>query len=62
MQAGGKNIDGAGSLREAAVVRARPVLEADEIGKAQAAGRGGRGRSSRVPPCLLPTTPPGERR
>lgn len=30
MQAGGRNIDSAGSLQEAAVVRRRPVLEADE--------------------------------
>lgn len=68
VQAGGRNIDSAWSLHEAAVVRGRPVrgrpvLEADEtVGKAQAAGRGGRGRGSRVPPFPLPAAPPGERR
>lgn len=73
MQAGGRNIDRAGSLQEAAVMRGRPmwgrpvpgrpVVETDEtVGKAQAAGRGGRGRGSRVPSFPLPAAPPGESR
>lgn len=58
MQAGGRNTDRAGSLQETAVVG-----EADKTREeAQAARRVGRGRSSWVPPFLLPATPPRIRR
>lgn len=45
MRAGGRNIGSSGSVQVAAVVRGRPVLEADgSVGKAQAAREGRKGQ------------------